>query len=578
MDLKRIVKLNLALPFICSLFPILFLLSQFSSAQQQYQIILDGEDPIFSVKSGTWTLDKSGSYYGNFKFSAPGPGTGSSIAVWTIDGIPYGTYSVEFYVDNGNYAQSAEYIVESASEDTTIIGYVISTVIRSQNYVGTGWHYLGTFNFRFSGRITQTDHWTGAGTKVIADALRLTYLGTPQIPTVNVVEPAITIVIDDLGAENPANPATYTYQLFSVATEFTYSVLPFQPYTIAVLQSAQAKGLETILHQPMQYIGQPDYNPSDSTRLYVGMTDSEILTVLRRNLDHELPYIVGLSNHQGSRFSQFAHGLQLVMDELKIRNLFFYDSRTISDSVAYDIAKKTGLLTAERDLFIDGATQQETKNLVNSLALRARYAPNYNHLAIGHPRANTVPALIQVLYDLETAGIKLRRLSRAVGYIIEADTTGSSQPIGSQVEFIGTWYPTSADMISQECEDGVAYYCFGLNSAGYCAIRFKPNLPKEGYYQVFVGFSEQTNSADSVRVTIHSEVVNSDYYFILNQSFEPNRWHYIGTYPFSTSTSNYIQLDNSLVTDREKKVIADCVKFVYDSPILTEVVDWQLYK
>src|SRR5690554_1773515 len=78
---------------------------------QVYQMVLDGEDTAFSVVSG-WELDKTGSFNGNFKFSAPGPGDGSALAVWTIDAIPAGEYDVEFYVDYGDFAEDAQYIVE----------------------------------------------------------------------------------------------------------------------------------------------------------------------------------------------------------------------------------------------------------------------------------------------------------------------------------------------------------------------------------------------------------------------------------------------------------------------------------
>lgn len=212
---------------------------------QSYQIVLDGEDPAYSVASGAWALDKTGLFHGNFKFSAPGPGSGSAVSVWTIDGLPAGTYDVEFHVDNGDYAENAQYIVESDAG--------IESVVRSQNFVGTGWHPLGTFDFFHQGRITQTDEWTGAGTKVIADALRLTLHGSPQIPAVNVVPAEITLVVDDLGALNPNVETTDTWKLFNQSSpEICYAIIPFLTHSTAVLQNAQSLGIETILHQPMQ--------------------------------------------------------------------------------------------------------------------------------------------------------------------------------------------------------------------------------------------------------------------------------------------------------------------------------------
>ncbi|MCX7919032.1 MAG: divergent polysaccharide deacetylase family protein [bacterium] len=543
---------------------IMLLLVFGASFTQAYQIVLDGEDPVLSIKTGAFILDKTGSFNGNFKFSAVGPSIGTSLAVWTIDGIPTGTYFIEFYVDNGNYAATAEYIIED--------DYGVSTVIRSQNYVGTGWHSLATCKFTNAGRITQTDHWTGAGTKVIADALRLTYLGTPSLPTIDVTTPAITIVVDDLGTLNPYDMSTYTYQLFAQCSSITYAVMPFQAYTLSVLTVAAAKELETILHQPMQATVDPNYNPSDATCLYIGMSDAEILSCLTTNINSEYPYIIGMNNHRGSRFSQFAHGLQVVMNKLRDRRMIFYDSRTITDSVAYDIAKQTGLLTAERDLFGDGASVQDTKARILSIAERAKYSPNYNHLLICHQYNDTVPALLTVAYDLQTAGVAWIRLSKNVAYIVETDF----QPAGASVILTGSWQTTANDMISQECYDGNAYYAIG--TATYQSAKFVPNLQEAGKYEIFVGFGAgTTNAADSVKVTIRT--ISGDSVFILNQAREPNRWHYIGTYQMPADTNGYVMLDNSLVGSGSKQIRADCVKWVYKDVIHTVPVvlsEWWL--
>lgn len=527
-----------------------------------YQIVLDGEDPVLSIKTGAFILDKTGSYNGNFKFSAVGPSVGTSLAVWTIDGIPTGTYNIEFYVDDSSYASTAEYIIED--------DYGVSTVIRSQYYVGTGWHSLSTCTFSNAGRITQTDHWTGSGTKVIADALRLTFLGTPTLPTIDVTTPAISIVVDDLGGLNPNNTSTYTYQLFSQCSNITYAVMPFQTYTLSVLTTAAAKGYETIIHQPMEYVGQSSF--TDTTYLYISMSDSQILSRLTTNLNSEYPYVVGMNNHTGSRFTEDAHRMQLVMDILKARRMIFYDSRTITDSVAYDIAKQAGLLTAERDLFYDGASVQDTINRILSIAEREKYSPNYNHLGICHQYANTVPALLTIAYDLQTAGVDWVRLSKNVAYIIETDF----QPAGASVILTGSWQTTANDMISQECYDGNSYYATGTST--YRSAKFIPDLQETGKYEVFVGFGAgTTNSADSVKVTIRT--ISGDSVFVLNQAREPNRWHYLGTYQLAAGTYSYVILDNSMVGSASKQLRADCVKLVYKDEIHTVPVvlsEWRL--
>jgi hypothetical protein len=264
----------------------------------------------------------------------------------------------------------------------------------------------------------------------------------------------------------------------------------------------------------------------------------------------------------------------MVMNKLKDRRMIFYDSRTITDSVAYDIAKQTGLLTVERDLFYDGVSVQDTKNRILSIAEQAKYSPNYNHLGICHQWVDTVPALLSIAYDLQTAGVAWVRLSKNVAYIMESDF----QPAGSSVILTGSWQTTANDMISQECYDGNAYTFTGNLSAA--TAKFIPNLIDAGQYQVFVGFGAgTTNSADSVKVTIRT--ISGDSIFILNQAREPNRWHYLGEYQFPAGTSGYVMLDNSMVTNPSKIIKVDCVKWVYSGQIeITTDINknyWQLY-
>jgi polysaccharide deacetylase 2 family uncharacterized protein YibQ len=524
-----------------------------------YQLVLDGEDTAYSVRSGNWTLDKTGSFLGNYRFSSAGPGTGASVCCWTIDAIPTGTYNVEFYVDNGDYASAAEYVVE---HDTGI-----TTVTKSQNFVGTGWKPLGTFAFTNAGRILQTDKWTGPGTKAIADALRLTLIGEPQAHTGNVVPPAITVVIDDLGALNPAT-SNFTSQLLAGAPNYTYAIIPSLTYSTAVLQDAQNKGIETILHQPLQYIGQPDTNPSDTTRVYIGMTDAQILSVVQTNLNNTAPYVIGVNNHQGSRFSEYAQGLQVMLAEIKTRGFFYYDSRTISDTLGYGLAKQNGMLAAHRDLFLDGTSSQDTKNKVMSVAYRAKYAPTYEHLLIGHQSNNTVPALVQLVSELQTTGVALRRLSRNVHYIVETDM----QPPGASVQYTGVWSPSPADMISHDCADGNA---MTLQSGTAGSARFIPNLPKAGSYRVFVGFAKAP-AATTAQVKVHG--TGTDINMTLDQTQSPNRWHYIGLQNFAVGTGGYVELSKAAAPLPGIELVrADAVKFVYDGPAVTDVGAWTQY-
>lgn len=538
-------------------------LTSWANDATAYQLVLDGEDSAFRTESATWTLDKTGTYLGNYKFSAAGPGVGTARAVWDIDAIPAGTYDVEFYVDNGNFAETAQYIVEH--------DYGTSTVIRSQNFVGAGWHSIGTFDFGHAGRVTQTDFWTGAGTKVIADAIRITLHGQPALPPVaDSVPPEVSLVVDDLGALNPNDPSRFTYQLFNYPQPITYAIIPFLAYTGSVLDIAEGKGLQTILHQPWQYIGQADSNPGDPTRLYISMNANQILNTLNNNLNNVAPHVWGWNNHQGSRFSQHRPGLEVAIQDTKDRNMFFLDSRTISDTVAYDVAREKGLLAAERDLFVDGTSVANTKELIESVGLRALYAPNYNHIMICHQRDATVPGIFQGIDALVADGVKVVSLEHNIHYIVETDKI----PPGASVDVLGNWVSTPRDMISHECFDGNA---LELPHTENGSVTFRPNLPKSGRYRVFVG------APAGPEPSLASVVINDktgSYPKSVNQFASRNRWSYLGTYNFNAGTAGSVSVRPHVGSSGPGYIRADSVKFVYQptEEAASSTSDWNLFQ
>lgn len=529
------------------------------SLAESFQVEFDGEDPALEIVSGAWGLDKTGSFNGNYRFSAPGPADGSSHAVWTLDGLPPAEYDVEFYVDNGNYAANAEYIVESAAG--------VETVTVSQNFVGEGWHALGTFTFRHAGRITQTDYWVGAGTKVIADALRVTTSVAPQTSTYRSQPPFVTITIDDLGGYDPNNSSSPTGQLFAAAPNASYAVFPFSSYTQQVLAAGTSQSIEILLHQPMQYVGQPDYNASDPQRLYINMTDNEIRNTLNTNLDAVDHGVSGINNHQGSRFSQYRHGLDIVMEELKARGLYFFDSRTITDAVGFDAARDAGLLTVERDLFIDGETTQETIDKILSLAHRALAAPNNVYTGIGHQRTHTTPGVIAAVAELESLGVELAPVSRALSLIVETH----SQPAGSSFSTAGEWTESDNDMMSQSLRDGTALHAEGGTEA---LAQFIASVTRPGRYRVFMGFPYDPSNAENVQIVISTGAVV--YTLSLDQSRDPGRWHYLGSMNFDEGDA-IIAID-AAHAEAGTRVWADAIRLQYaGEAVESGGTTWLLY-
>jgi polysaccharide deacetylase 2 family uncharacterized protein YibQ len=480
---------------------------------------------------------------------------GNNIADWDLDGIPGGSYRIDFFVDNGDYASSAEFIVEDDDG--------VTTVVRSQRFLAAGWYSLGEFNLTSGrGRVTQTDHWTGPGTKVIADALRVTYLGAtePMPAATYTVPPEVTLVIDDLGTYNPGDSGSYTGQLFNGAPGVTYAVMPFQTYTHSTLQAAKNKGIKTILHQPMQYYGLSDASAgSDVTRLYTSLSISENLQRFDNNLANVSPFVDGMNNHQGSLFSEYRAGMSAVLDDLHGRGMYFLDSRTISDSVGYDLAKQKGMLTAERDLFVDGTTVQHTKDLILQVAMQAKFQPHLNYIMICHQRPATVPGVLEVLPELESMGVTLKPLERNLHYIMETDAI----PPGASLELTGTWTSTTQDMISHECHNGDALQ----TTSGNATAVFRPNLPKDGEYRVFCANTLAQTSVTHRDGTTTLGIVPGDMKYT---------WRYLGTFPFEAGTAGSVKI--APLSAVGGPTVADAVKFVWDGPLPAAAVDgWELY-
>ena len=114
--------------------------------------------------------------------------------------------------------------------------------------------------------------------------------------------------------------------------------------------------------------------------------------MLVRKYIEEVPGAVGGNNHMGSRYTEEAGPMRVVLDELKQHNRFFVDSRTISSSVAFAEARKMGLQTATRDIFLDNREDVEyIRGQIRKMVSMAK--KNREVIAICHPYSETFDAL-----------------------------------------------------------------------------------------------------------------------------------------------------------------------------------------
>ena len=197
--------------------------------------------------------------------------------------------------------------------------------------------------------------------------------------------PRIGIIIDDLGYDNSLAKAFIKLDL-----PITFSILPFTPNTGLIAQNAMKEGRETMLHLPMEPISYPAINPGDGV-LMVSMDKEMILETLNRDLS-QIPFVAGVNNHMGSRFTENEKKMMIVLAELKRRGLYFIDSRTSGGSIAFEVAKKMALRTASRDIFLDNdLSENGLKIQMERLLSLARYKGWA--IGIGHPHKKTLKLL-----------------------------------------------------------------------------------------------------------------------------------------------------------------------------------------
>lgn len=197
--------------------------------------------------------------------------------------------------------------------------------------------------------------------------------------------PRIALIIDDMG--HGLAPAT---RLAALNLPLTLSILPHAAQAEAVARLARSNNLEVMLHLPMEPRGYPGRDPGPGA-LLCGMPRDVLLATLRDNLAR-VPHAAGVNSHMGSEFSLRPELLEPVLLELKKRDLFYLDSFTSPDSQGLATARRLGLRTGRRDVFLDHQVSREAidrqmERLLNLARKRGRA------VAIGHPHPETIKAL-----------------------------------------------------------------------------------------------------------------------------------------------------------------------------------------
>ncbi len=195
----------------------------------------------------------------------------------------------------------------------------------------------------------------------------------------------LALVIDDMGYQLSA-----AKKLLDLGLPITFSILPHAPYGRQIAEMARRRGLEVLVHLPMEPRGYPKVKPGPGA-LLTSMSPAQLRRTTLEDLA-TVPGARGANNHMGSRFTESEAALRPVLGVLAEKGLFFIDSLTSPKSRAYALARRLGLAAGKRTIFLDhdprlAAVRRQLQRLITLAKSGSRM------VAIGHPHPATIQAL-----------------------------------------------------------------------------------------------------------------------------------------------------------------------------------------
>jgi polysaccharide deacetylase 2 family uncharacterized protein YibQ len=223
----------------------------------------------------------------------------------------------------------------------------------------------------------------------------------PELPPpVPKKAPQAAFVIDDV-----AYVTTNMDRFASLGIPLTFAILPRDKHCRELAMKAASLNFPVMLHLPMEPLDLAHNDPG-SAGLYLKMSNEE----LKRQFDRDVrsvPNIVGINNHMGSAFTENELKMELVMEWVKARGVYFLDSRTSTKSIVCRAAKRIGVPCLANETFLDNEDSvpaiEHQLDLVMKLAVK-----NGKTIAIGHYRRKfLVQALANKLPEFKARGIEI---------------------------------------------------------------------------------------------------------------------------------------------------------------------------
>lgn len=209
----------------------------------------------------------------------------------------------------------------------------------------------------------------------------------------------VSIIIDDIG-----DSLADGRRVVALPAPVACAILPHTAYGRELAEAAHRVGKEVMLHLPMPPDGET-YDPGPG-QIDADMGQLEIGMMVAYNLE-TVPHATGINNHMGSRLTTQAEPMARLMQALRAHGgLFFVDSVTSAASVAAETARRHGIPTQRRDVFLDNERSEAA--IEQQFDLLIRTARRRGHaIGIGHPYPETLAVLERRLPALAGQGIEI---------------------------------------------------------------------------------------------------------------------------------------------------------------------------
>jgi len=224
--------------------------------------------------------------------------------------------------------------------------------------------------------------------------------------TIKHAPPRLAIIIDDIGGNMEK-----TEEFLNLGMPLTLSILPDLSWSKESEKLAHSLGYEVMLHLPMEPKKLGTHNPGKGA-IYASMDGDEVSDTIIQHIN-KFKYIKGVNNHMGSLVTEDERIMRSVLKTLKPTGLYFIDSRTSSQSVAFQIAREMTIPSGKNEIFIDNEPEVEyCKHCIDKAIKRVK--KEGKGIIIGHPRETTLQALREINAKIRDEGISLVFVSELV--------------------------------------------------------------------------------------------------------------------------------------------------------------------